>query len=208
MSMNWKRVKKERQRIADEHIVHMYNLALAAMDVHPERSSRYITLIRAISKKHKVTLSRPMKRGICTACNMPLVPGKNASVRTRNAMLITTCHHCGAVKRYPFRRERALRRSPCTGGFELKALGGLVQVTVTVSGGKIRSLSISGDYFLHPDSAMHDLERALRFVPLPCVGETVSEFFASTTVDMPGVAPSDITSVIQGAMRVAMASKE
>ena len=208
MCMNWKRVKKERQRVADEHIVHMYTLALAAMDTHPDRSSRYITLIRAISKKHKVTLSRPMKQGICTACNMPLVPGKNASVRTRNATVVITCQHCGAVKRYPFRRERALRRSTREGCCEIKAQGGLLQATVTVSGGKIRSLSVSGDYFLHPDTAMHDLEDVLRFVPVSCVADRVSEFFAATSVDMPGVTIGDITSVIQGAITAAMGKKE
>lgn len=206
--MNWKRVRKERQRIAEDHISHLYTLAVASMDDHPQRSARYIALLRAISKKHKVTLPRGLKKGICKECNMPLIPGKNATVRTRNASVVVTCGNCGAIKRYPFRKERAARRAVRVGFFEKKTPGGLLQASVTCSGGRISSISLSGDFFLHPEGALHELEGLLKYKDPSAVGAIVSDFFSDSGIDMPGVTPSDMEDVISGALRVASHKSE
>jgi ribonuclease P protein subunit RPR2 len=188
--------------------MHLYSLAVGELDFHPDRSSRYISLIRAISKKHKVTLSSTLKRGICKECNMPLIPGRNATVRTRNAVIVITCTQCGSVKRYPFRKERASRRSLKTGFHEVKAPGGLIQASVVVSGTILRKVTLSGDFFLHPEDALVTLERNLRHAPYSEIGRIIELFFETNDIDMPGVSPGDIAAAICGAMDAVTSSSE
>jgi ribonuclease P protein subunit RPR2 len=109
--MRWKQLRHQRKRIASKHIKRMLELAFKNLEDKPERSRRYVRIAKDIVKKHKVQLTSDQKRQFCKKCNMPLVPGRTARVRTSSGMVSITCLHCGNIKRFPFRREVKARRS-------------------------------------------------------------------------------------------------
>lgn len=198
--MNWKRVRKERQRVAYDHILHLYDLAVREVPDHPERARRYIEIVRAISRKHKATLAPAMKRSICKSCNMPLLPGRTAQVRVRPGRTVITCLTCGKVHRYPYFRELRERRMPRFGAVERKTPGGLVRVAVDARGGRIMRVRITGDFFMHPDTAAAELERVLSGLSAPSVPGAVASFFADRALDMPGVPIDTLISLILEAL--------
>lgn len=53
------------------------------------------------------------------------------------------------------------------GRAEYKVKGGkLIRVHLTIENGKIKHIKITGDFFLHPEDVIEDIERALRGRPL------------------------------------------
>jgi len=53
------------------------------------------------------------------------------------------------------------------GRAEYKVEGGkLVKVQLTAEGGKIKRIKITGDFFLHPEEVIEDIERMLEGQPL------------------------------------------
>ena len=72
-----------------------------------ELSRRYVGLARKISKRTKIRIPKEKKHYFCKKCGLPLVLGKNARVRLRspNSRIIISCLTCGAVRRYPYRKQ-------------------------------------------------------------------------------------------------------
>ena len=53
------------------------------------------------------------------------------------------------------------------GRAEYKVEGGkLIRINLTIENGKIEHIKITGDFFLHPEDVIEDIERALRGRPL------------------------------------------
>jgi ribonuclease P protein subunit RPR2 len=100
------------QRIARERIEILFNLAEKKFGKHPELSNRYVELARKIGMRYNITLPKGLKRTFCRKCRSYIVPGKNCIVRTSSAQksVIVKCLECGNVMRFPYRRERNLRR--------------------------------------------------------------------------------------------------
>ena len=86
--------------IAHERIMYLAELAAAEQDA--SRARRYVQIARNISTRHRVPLSRGLRRFACRGCNSYLVPGKNCRVRLKNRRVVVTCLECGRVKRYPY----------------------------------------------------------------------------------------------------------
>lgn len=90
------------------------------------------------------------------------------------------------------------------GYYEYKAKKGLIKAKVTVSGNKIESITISGDFMIHPEESIWELERALRgSVTDPNVVErAVREKL--NNVEFIGSSVDDFVHVIKKAIEVAL----
>ena len=81
---------------------------------------------------------------------------------------------------------------------ELKIPGGkLIRVKFSKREGKISNIMISGDFFLHPEDGIEELERRLTGtkIDLKTLKDIIKNFFREEYV-LIGVKPDDITRVI------------
>lgn len=74
---------------------------------------------------------------------------------------------------------------------EFKAPKGVIKVELKLSGDKISSISLSGDFFLYPEEAIEELERALVGVDAKreALLAAVQKFYKSTGAQTPMVEP-------------------
>lgn len=81
-----------------------------------------------------------------------------------------------------------------------KTPGGLVRVSLAIDRGVglIKSILITGDFFVFPSRGILDLEAALKFTPSneESIRKIVTGFFKSNPVGMPGVSPDDLADLI------------
>ena len=98
--------------IAKERIARLFSLADSEFHSHPERSHRHVSLARKIAMRYNVRLPPELKRRYCGKCYKYLKPTINCRIRTSAAQqaVITTCLECGNVMRFPYRREKILRK--------------------------------------------------------------------------------------------------
>ncbi|MDY0266181.1 MAG: ribonuclease P protein component 4 [Methanimicrococcus sp.] len=99
---NWKKKKDATKRIAEERIEILLSLAEQTFKTDPEQSKRYIILAEAIGMRQNIRLNREQKRKYCKQCHTFRVPGKNCHIRLKNSVILTTCHVCGGMSRYPY----------------------------------------------------------------------------------------------------------
>ncbi|MBU0530535.1 MAG: ribonuclease P [Candidatus Aenigmatarchaeota archaeon] len=107
--MKTKRLEKNKhwKEIGEERISHLFGLAEKEFKSHPERADRYVGLARKIAMRYNIRLTS-YKKSFCPKCYAYLVPGRNATVRTRSSQraVIHTCHTCKHVSRHPYRKEK------------------------------------------------------------------------------------------------------
>lgn len=100
------------RRIAAERMATLFRLAEAeALHRRSGRARRYIELARRIGMRYNVRVPAPFKRSFCKKCFAFLLPSVSARVRVGRGRVIVSCNACGAVQRYPYRREQAARRA-------------------------------------------------------------------------------------------------
>ncbi len=85
--------------------------------------------------------------------------------------------------------------------------GGVIRVALALDTeyNVIKSLVITGDFFVSPQRAIVDLESRLKFTPASedSIRRIVRDFFSENRVDMPGIEPDDIADLIIEAVRKA-----
>ena len=91
--------------IGRERIDRLLALATEAVrEDRPERARRYVELAGRIGAKTQVPL--PSDVPICHGCGIPLLPGRNCTVRLGNHMVCVTCGMCGEIRRRPYLKEQ------------------------------------------------------------------------------------------------------
>ncbi|HVO78331.1 MAG TPA: ribonuclease P protein component 4 [Methanomassiliicoccales archaeon] len=96
---------REVKDLAAERIGKLLSLAESeALAGNMPRSKRYLGLALDISRR----TNEPLPGGFlyCPNCLTPLVPGRNARVRTRSMRVVTTCLECDSKMRHPYVKER------------------------------------------------------------------------------------------------------
>lgn len=89
--------------IPEERIDRLATLAWAATRRgETDRSREYVRTARRIAERHRIGLPREFKRFTCDACDVALVPGRNARVRLQDGHVVIRCD-CGELHRYPYR---------------------------------------------------------------------------------------------------------
>ncbi len=125
----------------------------------------------------------------------PLVPAEEALFAERLPHFLSEEWIYGVRRPLDRRGElRALTKSP----------GGLIRVSLLVDAGmrRIREAFITGDFFAYPRRAIFDLEARLKGAPtdVDAVARILDEFFATETVEIPGVTPADFTRTLREAL--------
>lgn len=92
------------QNIAVQRMRRLFELAKAEFPENPERSRRYVQLIRNISMRNRISIPREIKSRICKHCYALLVPGSNARYRLKDGYLVISCEQCGKEMRYPYKK--------------------------------------------------------------------------------------------------------
>lgn len=77
-----------------------------------------------------------------------------------------------------------------------KAPGGLLRATLELRGDQLANVSLSGDFFCYPESAVARLEGALEGAALPQVRHVLDDFYADTGAETPGVTVDDWLKVL------------
>jgi ribonuclease P protein subunit RPR2 len=103
------RVARKQQKnlikdIATQRMWRLFELAKMEYAEHPDRSERYVQLIRNISMRNRMSIPREIKNRICKHCYTFLVPGNNARYRLNEGYIVIFCKHCGKEMRYPYKR--------------------------------------------------------------------------------------------------------
>ena len=93
----------EVRTIAGERIEILLRRAKVIVATDQCLARRYVELAWKISKRTKARIPSAEKRFLCKNCGMPLIPGRNARVRTSkgNPRVVITCLSCGVAKRFP-----------------------------------------------------------------------------------------------------------
>ena len=86
------------------------------------------------------------------------------------------------------------------GRFEFKVPGGKLIVAETkVERGRLARVKITGDFFMHPEESIEELEGALAGLPADrgSLENAVEVFFRSRSIDLIGVSPGDFIYVLE-----------
>jgi lipoate-protein ligase A len=80
----------------------------------------------------------------------------------------------------------------------LKTPGGLVRITAVNDDGVLRDVHISGDFFFYPAADLPALEESLNGVEADTASVTraVESFYASRSIESPGLQPADISKAL------------
>lgn len=98
-----------------------------------------------------------------------------------------------------FSDRRPLNEAPVLQAVD-KRPGGLIRVSLALDRRTklIKSILITGDFFIFPSRAILDLEAALKFAPCDAgrIRSLIHAFFSANGVQMPGVTADDLTNLI------------
>ena len=89
------------KKLANERIETLLKLAEKNAKNHPERSKRYVELVRKISKRYNVTIASKWKKRFCKKCN-EFWTSKTLKVRrdSKTRKTVYLCVKCNNRKRY------------------------------------------------------------------------------------------------------------
>ena len=80
---------------------------------------------------------------------------------------------------------------------EYKIPGGkLLAAELTVEDGLMAGVKITGDFFMHPETAIEDLEAHLTGIGIGTIEGSVEEFFRGKEITLYGVAAGDFSHII------------
>ena len=88
---------KQFQKIAEERIYRLFELAGNESEKHPERSKRYVQLARLIGTKNRAKIPKELKKKFCKKCGAFLSEGKNAEIKKEGSLLSVKCKECGGT---------------------------------------------------------------------------------------------------------------
>jgi hypothetical protein len=84
----------------------------------------------------------------------------------------------------------------------LRAAKGVINVTLTLQDNAISNLTITGDFFVYPEEALNELEKAL----IGCkatektIRSKIIEFYESSGISTPGISQNDWVKVLLNAI--------
>ena len=79
--------------------------------------------------------------------------------------------------------------------------GKLLRVFLDVKEGRISTIKITGDFFVHPEEAIEELEKQLCGVGIADVEQVVHTFFEQRDVEMVGLTEESLIQVLKDGSR-------
>lgn len=95
-------------KIARERIDILLDLAEKEFRKHPERSRRYIELVKKIGMRYNIRLAAEQKHSFCKRCNTLLKPGVTSEQRTQKGTIVIKCLKCNKIYRYPSEKNKKI----------------------------------------------------------------------------------------------------
>ena len=92
------------QKIAENRVKLMLQLAKEVFNNDQELADKYVKIARRVAMKHKIKLPRSTKKKFCRHCHRYLVPSVNCRVRLHKHRLIYYCFHCKHYMRHPIKK--------------------------------------------------------------------------------------------------------
>ena len=91
-------------KIAQERINVLLELAKKMHSRDKELAERYVSLARKIGMRHRIRIGN---KRFCKKCNSIWIPGKTLKVRAsrKNKLVLYVCLNCGAVKKFGYARK-------------------------------------------------------------------------------------------------------
>jgi lipoate-protein ligase A len=84
---------------------------------------------------------------------------------------------------------------------EYKIPGGkLLACEIMIKDSFITDIKLSGDFFMHPEAAIIELEKTLQCAKIENISAKIEDFFRKKEITLFGVSPKDFTKVIQLAL--------
>lgn len=105
-----KAFKAKQKYIATERVKHLISFADEVFSKDPKRADHYIELARKVAMKARIRIPSNFKKRFCKHCYSFLKPGINCRVRTRNNKVVYYCLNCKKYMRFPFLKEKKLRK--------------------------------------------------------------------------------------------------
>lgn len=96
--------------IAIERMDILFSMAKKEFSTNPERSHRYVSLARKISKKYNTKIPPKWRRSYCKNCYKFLSPAHNSSIRLSNGEVHIKCHECDHLMKIPYKKEKKEKR--------------------------------------------------------------------------------------------------
>jgi lipoate---protein ligase len=83
-----------------------------------------------------------------------------------------------------------------------KSRGGLIRSFVTLEGGSIKKVTISGDFFLFPEEAIFRILENLKGIPAKRedIQKNIEETYEKENINSPGTKPADFTESMMKAL--------
>ena len=104
------RNKKEIKKVARQKVEELFNYADSIFKKDKNLANRYVNIARKIAMKVNLRLPSKLKRKFCKHCYSFLMPGFNCRIRTRDNKVVYYCLECKKFMRFPFLREKKLRK--------------------------------------------------------------------------------------------------
>ena len=77
--------------------------------------------------------------------------------------------------------------------------GKLVRIDVQFGGGKIGSIKITGDFFMHPEDALVEIERRMVGLDATNPRQKIAEIFSLANAEIIGFSADDISDMVREA---------
>ncbi len=83
-----------------------------------------------------------------------------------------------------------------------KSRGGLIRTFVTLEKGKIKEITLSGDFFLFPEEAVFRILENLKGTPAAreSIQKNIEKTYEKENIQSPGTSPADFTESIMKAL--------
>lgn len=108
--MGWKERKVLRKKVASERIKELLELSEICHDDKTLATNSIKTAV-AISKRHKIRISKNYKKKYCKKCFNVFIPNKTVRIRTGKGKITITCLNCGHIKRIPYIKEKGIEKN-------------------------------------------------------------------------------------------------
>ena len=103
--------KKELKKKTRVEIINLFKQAEIVFSKDKKLANRYVKLARRMTMKVNLKIPSELKRKFCKHCYSFLMPGINCRVRTRDNKVVYYCLECKKFMRFPFIREKKLRKT-------------------------------------------------------------------------------------------------
>lgn len=105
------RLKEKYRDLVRQRMNIIYRIAVDSVKKGDSEYARKLgNYIREMGKRTRVRVPKPIKRGLCKNCNIPLIPGLTATIRLRSQSrkhryIVVRCSACGYIHRYLYKKK-------------------------------------------------------------------------------------------------------